>query len=86
METSSLTEELRRGGAFTVTRIYLFYLVGRRKQDETAGDGLINPLYPLHDAVTAKDGSFRLYLPNREPGEADPFAPGGPAAKLKGAR
>jgi hypothetical protein len=49
----------------------------------TPGDGLINPLYPLHDAVTAKDGSFRLYLPNREPGEGevDPFAPGGPAAR-----
>lgn len=45
----------------------------------TPGDGLINPLYPLHDAVTAKDGSFRLYLPNREPGEVDPFVPGGPA-------
>jgi hypothetical protein len=43
----------------------------------TPGEGLIEPVYPLHNAVTAKDGSFRLYLPNREPGEVDPFAPGG---------
>ncbi len=50
----------------------------------TPGDGLINPVYPLHNAVTAKDGSFRLYLPNREPGEMDPLAPGGREQQQRG--
>jgi len=39
----------------------------------TPGEGLIDPLYPLHNVLTAKDGSFRLYLPNREPGAPDPL-------------
>ncbi len=47
----------------------------------TPGEGLINPIYPLHNALTAKDGSFRLYLPNREPGEADPFDPPTPGGR-----